>query len=400
MLIRTFDHDKKAMSKIIDQLDRVKIALNIDDIRSFRRDVLGQNYSEITNSPDTSTKNSRNTGQRNEARQKTMESIQTSIVSSNVSSLRDRNNLVDKEEILPTLNHMNSATLPSKAEPSNKTLVSSHSMLNLSSKGNFDEEIESPFKQNSPFSLSELANRKSLSLSKLDHLYEKTDHHYLVNFKCEQSIFLESAPHHSDIVTNYDVKYLNIVVYSIVRNYVAFRDLSGGTGYSEANGQHFLALIKNKLKIMLREQKLTDMLFKIEFGRKENQLFSHIKSQTKALLPSILEDFKSKIMIKANILPENLKSSDDYKLIGKVFRHFIMLLGIIKIWYLNYAGLDESVYKCVQDGIISEYDKIATYFLESPVESLTGIAFQKEILKILDNQLFSDQTKFSYPVNN
>ena len=234
-------------------------------------------------------------------------------------------------------------------------------------------------------------------------IYEKPDSEYHPKFQYHPSIFFEAAPHHTDIAANYDVKYLNIVIYMLVRNYMVIHDATTPTKSDEDESVNFLPVLKNRLKVLMKEQRLVDILFKLPIESKSSNVIESFKKQSKPILTLIIESLKGNLEKAVGGASEGaLKTEEDYKICAKMFRHFVMLVAITRLWQLENAKImGKQVTKPAEDAFLAEYEHVCTFFLETNLEKLTGAEFLKEAQKILScRMLQGDTIAFGYPVSN
>ena len=251
-------------------------------------------------------------------------------------------------------------------------------------------ELESPLKTEPKVDLDSSVTFNSAKLS----LYELTDENFYDGFDPQQSIFLEKAPHHAELVTRFDIKYLNIIVYILLKNYTGLLTSTKMNSSQDFNSTLFMVILKNKLRILAKEQKIVDELF----GISPQQSQSSSSAALNNLIPCIIKELTRKM----NDMKSILQTEEDFKLASKVFRHFIMLVAILRLWELhNTRFFGNRQFSSDPGAFMMEYDKIAHYFTSTNEGTMQIQQLNSSMKNVLQyKEIHSEQISFAYPVNN
>jgi len=215
-------------------------------------------------------------------------------------------------------------------------------------------------------------------------------------FNYNRSIFLETSPHYNEIVTSYDTKYFNALMYAFLSNYLNLESI-GKEGTVE---KITLLGFKNKLRLTLRETKIIETLFKIKMKNKLDYQYYQMKE--KSFLDIVIQNLERFVNKQKHKLIKKFSKTEDYDYVMNILKHFFILLAQNVLWQsdssfkLKLTEQTEQEKKMLHEA----YEEIVQFFFKAKPENYAEVDFQGEIQKIMKNPLINrSKMNISFPVN-
>ena len=160
-----------------------------------------------------------------------------------------------------------------------------------------------------------------------------------------------------------------------------------------------LMVLKNKMRLNMREIKILDKAFKI---RVKNKFEYHLKFKNQGFLSILLENFKRFLKKRESKIRDTLSKKEDYDFLINVLKHLSVLVAENAFWEqqskvkLGNSPLSEYEEKNMK----KSYDNLMSFFFKENPLDYQKYDIKKEINPILEEPIFTKTNlTISYPIN-
>jgi len=220
-------------------------------------------------------------------------------------------------------------------------------------------------------------------------------------FAYNKSLFIESGPYKADLLTKFDLKYFNSIIYLLLSTYIKLEYYAKKDTSKEDLA---LMILKNKMRLSLREAKLLDKVFKVEL--KNKLLYQHTENTTgrknQSILQVILASLNKFINKKESKIRDTLAKKEDYDYFLNIIKHLFVIISESTLWEkdckvkLNYELPDEQS----NSTGLKNYEQIMAFFFKDKPSDYHNYNLHNELTPILQNQILQDPNlNISFPIN-